>query len=56
MDIDTLEGITKNITFARIDTNDLRYFSEDTFVQIFRLAQLIIEYLLYTQNYLASKK
>lgn len=56
VDIDTLESITKNLTFARVDFNDLRYFNETNFVQVFRLSQLIIEYLLYVQNYLSVKK
>ena len=56
VDIDTIESVTKNLTFSRVDYNDLRYFNETNFVQVFRLSQLIIEYLLYVQNYLSSKK
>lgn len=56
VDIDTLESVTKNVTFSRIDYNDLRYFNETNFVQVFRISQLIIEYLLYVQNYLSTKK
>ena len=36
--------------------SDMRYFTEENFVQMFRISQLIIEYLLYVQNYLDSKK
>ena len=35
---------------------DLHYFTEENFVHVFRLSQLIIEYLLYVQHFLAAKR
>eukprot|EP00761_Pharyngomonas_kirbyi_P009446 gb/GECH01009462.1/.p1 GENE.gb/GECH01009462.1/~~gb/GECH01009462.1/.p1 ORF type:complete len:496 (+),score=156.27 gb/GECH01009462.1/:1-1488(+) len=56
LDLDALEMVLHNITFSDIGLEDMRYFTEGQFIKVFRLAQLIIEYLLYVQGCLARKQ
>jgi hypothetical protein len=51
VDLKAYEGLLQNITYARIDRDDVDRFTDD-FVRLFRLSQMSIEYLIYTQNYL----
>ena len=46
-DIETLNTVTDVIVFGDIKAEDLHTLSERQFVKLFRLAQLIGEYLLY---------
>lgn len=41
-DIDTLETVLDTIAFGDIQGEDTRNFSEQNFVKIFRLAQLMV--------------
>ena len=52
VDLRQLEGLLQNITYAKLDRDDMERFGDDTFLKLFRLAQMSIEYLVYTQNYL----
>mmetsp|Transcript_12308 Transcript_12308/g.19865 ORF Transcript_12308/g.19865 Transcript_12308/m.19865 type:complete len:1163 (+) Transcript_12308:57-3545(+) len=54
VDIEALQNNLENIAYADIESEDLRQFSDTNYVKIFRLSQLIIEYLLYVQEWLSS--
>lgn len=56
VDIDTLEMVLDTIAFGDIQGEDTRNFTEANFVKIFRLAQLMVEYLLHVQELLADHK
>lgn len=56
VDVQTLQDVLENITFAAVDNEDLSYYPETNFVKVFSLAQLIIEYMLHSQAYLASRR
>ncbi|KAG0563605.1 hypothetical protein KC19_8G044800 [Ceratodon purpureus] len=56
VDIDTLETVLDTIVFGDIQGEDRRNLSEANFVKIFRLAQLMVEYLLHVQALLAYHK
>lgn len=49
-DLDALERLVSCITWGDIEAEDTRHLSEANFVKIFRLAQLLLEYLLYVQD------
>lgn len=51
VDLKAYEGLLQNITYAKIDRDDVDRFTDD-FVRLFRLSQMSLEYLIYTQNYL----
>ncbi|MFX8523839.1 hypothetical protein ABTM10_20370, partial [Acinetobacter baumannii] len=44
VDIDSLQLIVENITFADVNENDFYHMSDSNFIQLFRITQLIIEY------------
>jgi len=44
----------ENITFCNLREEDLRFITDQHVIKLFRAAQLIIEYLLYVQEQLAS--
>ena len=50
----TLETLLHNVTFAHLDREDLERLGDQHFLKLFRVAQLTIEYLLYTQDYFQS--
>jgi zinc finger protein DZIP1 len=54
LDLQTLESLLNNITYANLDRDDLERLGDQHFVKLFRIAQLTIEYLLYTQDYFQS--
>ncbi|PRP76908.1 zinc finger protein [Planoprotostelium fungivorum] len=53
-DVDQLQNLLENITFSNIDFEE-RY-ADAQFLKAFRLAQLLIEYLLQVQNSLLTKE
>ncbi|KAI8921456.1 Iguana/Dzip1-like DAZ-interacting protein N-terminal-domain-containing protein [Entophlyctis helioformis] len=55
VDVPALQEIMENVTFCDIDAEDLRYI-DPNFVKLFRLAQMMIEYLLHSQDYLADQR
>ncbi|CAM9285916.1 unnamed protein product, partial [Scytosiphon promiscuus] len=54
VDIDTLQVHLENITFADVSEDDLRLYSDQCFLNLFRLSQLLLEYLLSVQDTLAT--
>lgn len=44
----------ENITYADLTEDDLRLYSDQCFLNLFRLSQLILEYLLSVQDTLAT--
>ncbi|CAM9647992.1 unnamed protein product, partial [Ectocarpus sp. 4 AP-2014] len=54
VDIDTLQAHLENITFASVSEDDLRLYSDQCFLNLFRLSQLLLEYLLSVQDTLAT--
>jgi zinc finger protein DZIP1 len=48
--LDTLEQLVTCVTWGDIEAEDTRHLSEGNFVKVFRLAQLLLEYLLYVQE------
>jgi zinc finger protein DZIP1 len=49
-DLDALEQLVTCVTWGDIEAEDTRHLSEGNFVKVFRLAQLLLEYLLYVQE------
>ena len=54
IDLHSLEALLNNITYANLEKDDLDRLGDQHFVKLFRMAQLTIEYLLYTQDYFLS--
>ncbi|CBN79470.1 C2H2 zinc finger protein [Ectocarpus siliculosus] len=54
VDVDTLQAHLENITFASVSEDDLRLYSDQCFLNLFRLSQLLLEYLLSVQDTLAT--
>ena len=54
VDLKQLESLLQNITYAALDRDDLDRLGDHHFIKLFKLSQLSIEYLLYTQSYLES--
>ncbi|CAG9327143.1 unnamed protein product [Blepharisma stoltei] len=53
--IDNLQEIIENLTFAALDREDLEKIGDSSVLKVFRLSQLAMEYHLYTQNQLSIK-
>lgn len=54
IDLQTLETLLNNVTYANLDRDDLERLGDQHFIKLFRISQLTIEYLLYTQDYFQS--
>ena len=54
VDIDTLQSHLEAVAFADLDADDLAHYADEHFIKLFRLSQLIIEYLLNVQNALLT--
>ena len=54
VDIDTLQSFLENITFSDVSSEDLKLYSDDSFIRLFQITQLTLEYLLNVQDTLAS--
>lgn len=54
IDLGSLETLLNNITYANLDKEDMERLGDANFVKLFRMSQLTIEYLLYTQDYFQS--
>ena len=52
LDLKELEKLLQNITYARLDREDIEDVGTENLLKLFRLAQMSVEYLIYTQNYL----
>ncbi|KAI8848473.1 Iguana/Dzip1-like DAZ-interacting protein N-terminal-domain-containing protein [Chytridium lagenaria] len=55
VDVETLQRVIENITFCDVESEDLRYV-DPNFIKLFQLSQLIIEYLLHSQDYLSDHR
>ena len=53
-DINTLQMHLENLTFSELNENDLRFLTDPQIIKLFRTSQLMVEYLLYAQDQLAS--
>jgi zinc finger protein DZIP1 len=54
VDIDVLQQNIEDITFCEFGENDVHFLTDRQVVKIFRMAQLTIEYLLYSQGKLVG--
>ena len=54
VDLGQLESLLQNLTYANLDREDLERLGDTHFIKLFRLSQMSIEYLIYTQNYLET--
>jgi len=54
VDIDVLQSHIENITFSNLREEDLRFMTDPHIIKMFRLSQLMIEYLLYAQEQLVG--
>lgn len=55
VDIDSLQAHLENLTFCNLREQDLKYMTDPHVIKLFRVAQMIIEYLLYAQENLAER-
>jgi len=53
VDIDALQSLLETVTFSNL--KDLKYVTDTQVLKLFRIAQMIIEYLLYAQENLAER-
>lgn len=54
VDVDILQQNVEDITFCDFGEDDLHFLSDRQVVKLFKMAQLTIEYLLYSQGKLVS--
>lgn len=54
VDVDILQIHIENITFCNLREEDLRYLTDPQIVKLFRISQLMLEYLLYSQDKLVE--
>ncbi|KAL7482700.1 hypothetical protein ACHAW6_008358 [Cyclotella cf. meneghiniana] len=54
VDLEELQSLLENITFAEITEDDFDLYSNDSFVKLFRINQLTLEYLLDVQDTLSE--
>jgi hypothetical protein len=54
VDVDLLQIHIENITFCNLREEDLRYLTDPQIVKLFRISQLMLEYLLYSQDKLVE--
>ncbi|GET87064.1 hypothetical protein, conserved [Leishmania tarentolae] len=52
--VDTLQRIIENIAFSRISRDEAALFTPDHILHLFQLSQVIIQYLVYSQEILAE--
>ena len=54
VDLKQIENLLQNITYAHLERDDLERLGDAHFIKLFKISQMSIEYLLYTQTYLES--
>ncbi len=54
VDVDSLQLYIENITFCNLREEDLRYLTDPQVIKLFKISQLTIEYLLYSQDLFIS--
>jgi hypothetical protein len=55
LDVESLQRNLTNITFCDIESEDLGNV-DSNFIKLFRLAQLMLEYVLHSQDFLSAEK
>jgi hypothetical protein len=50
VDVDILQQFLEDITFCKFNEQDVQFFTDRQIAKLFNLAQLTIEYLLYSQE------
>ena len=55
IDINTLDENIDSITYCSVDEEDFAHLTPATFIKIFRLSQLMLEYLVHVQNELVKR-
>ncbi|KAJ3214155.1 EF-hand domain-containing member C2 [Dinochytrium kinnereticum] len=62
VDLETLQRVIENVTFCDVESEGILGFEDDVryvdpnFIKLFQLSQLIIEYLLHSQDYLSEHR
>jgi len=56
VDVEQLQELIENITFADLIEDDLQYISPVNFIQLFRTSQLMLEYLVNSQTYILNRE
>ena len=54
VDVDLLQSHLEELTFCNLREEDIKFMTDSLLVKLFRTAQLMIEYLLFTQSQLAN--
>lgn len=54
-DIETLQSVMQNFTFAELTREDLEYFKSSSMIQLFKLTQLACEYMIHSQDRLLAQ-
>ncbi len=54
VDVEMLQKSLENITFGKLELDDLKYMPDDLIIRLFQVAQYTIEYLLFAQEELTS--
>ena len=54
VDVDLLQLHIENLTFCNMREEDLKYMTDPQVIKLFKISQLIIEYLLYSQDTLVT--
>ncbi len=54
VDVDLLQQYIEDLTFCKFGEQDLQFYSDKQVIKLFNLAQLTIEYLLYSQERLVG--
>ena len=54
VDVDVLQLHIENLAFCNLREEDLRYLSDPQVIKMFKISQLIIEYLLFSQDQLVE--
>ena len=55
LDVDILQRNLSNITFCDIESEDFSN-TDPNFIKLFRFAQLMLEYVLHSQEYLSAER
>ncbi len=54
LDINVISSLVQNITYAKLESEDIQRLRDPNLIKMFKLYQLAVEYLLYVQNYYAK--
>ena len=55
VDIEALEPHLDNLAYSHITKEDLHWFSDEDFLHLHRVQQMLVEYLLYVQEHLHAR-